>query len=294
MLPFTKDIIRSARKANLYTFLLHHHADKFLQEGHSLRLKTNHSISIREGYSGYTDFSTSETGNSIDFLEKYLDYSFFEAVDLLSRSTSDTSTRRHFSRNETHPPPDAILSPLPARAAGFPDDAICYLQNRGIPAWLSKKLFMDDLLYMEKTTRNLVFLSRKKDFYELRGTVKGSCFHSCKKVEPNRCWSFRSGPHPSHAMICEAAIDALSLYVLRLMDGTEDGCTLYCGIAGVCNQKAIDRVRGYLPVTIATDNDEAGEQCRKRNPNDHFLIPKHKDWNDDLCALLGLSNTNHA
>ena len=49
----SKEQIRKARMADLYRFLKKHHMDDLLIEGHSIRLKGNHSVSIKQSYSGY-------------------------------------------------------------------------------------------------------------------------------------------------------------------------------------------------------------------------------------------------
>ena len=62
---------------------------------------------------------------------------------------------------------------------------------------------------------------------------------------------------------------------------------MYCSIAGVGNQKAIERISSYLPVSIlAVDNDDAGDTCRKRNQHLFTLKPVCKDWNEDLQKYL--------
>ena len=37
---------------------------------------------------------------------------------------------------------------------------------------------------------------------------------------------------------------------------------------------------------LAVDNDPAGDECRKRNPDMSTLIPCGKDWNDDLRKMI--------
>ena len=44
-------------------------------------------ISIKRGYSGYTDFATGETGNAIDCLTRHLDYDFQGTVAALCEYT---------------------------------------------------------------------------------------------------------------------------------------------------------------------------------------------------------------
>lgn len=59
---------------------------------------------------------------------------------------------------------------------------------------------------------------------------------------------------------------------------------MYCEIAGVANQQAIERIRAWLPTVLAVDNDTAGEQCRNRNSGIPALISRGKDWNEDLIS----------
>ena len=84
MQHFTKSQMQSARKANLYDYLMCNHLSDCIKDGNSLRPKCNHSISIKQGYAGYKDFSSDETGNSVDFLVRYMGYDLDMAVIALS------------------------------------------------------------------------------------------------------------------------------------------------------------------------------------------------------------------
>ena len=84
MQHFTKSQMHSARKANLYDYLMRNHLSDCIKDGNSLRPKCNHSISIKQGYAGYKDFSSDETGNSVDFLVRYMGYDLDMAVIALS------------------------------------------------------------------------------------------------------------------------------------------------------------------------------------------------------------------
>ena len=84
MQHFTKSQMQSDRKANLYDYLMRNHLSDCIKDGNSLRPKCNHSISIKQGYAGYKDFSSDETGNSVDFLVRYMGYDLDMAVIALS------------------------------------------------------------------------------------------------------------------------------------------------------------------------------------------------------------------
>lgn len=112
---------------------------------------------------------------------------------------------------------------------------------------------------------------------------------------PTAFWWYKANglySYPDIAFVCEGAIDALSLYYLHkrgVLPAPTNG--LYCSIGGVANQQRIDAIKAgmaaaHCPTVIAVDNDAAGELCRQRNPDCAAIIPKCKDWNDDLIAAL--------
>ena len=58
------------------------------ENDNDIRLATNHSVAVKRGYSGSTDFATKETGNGVDYLTKYLGYSLVEAVKALNADSN--------------------------------------------------------------------------------------------------------------------------------------------------------------------------------------------------------------
>ena len=257
------------------------HPSRFERRGNSLRFIDNHSISIQKNYCGFHDFATGENGNSLDFLVRHLQYLLPDAVDALLHYGDPMTT------NPFHPTVPEVHFQAPPVYTGSPSRIVRYLSSRGIPEAFSRQLIKCGLIYQSEQHGTVVFLSKKKDYYELRGTSPGVKFHQCGKLNPDRFWAFRpSECKLVYGMVCESAIDAISLYLLisqKCPQAAHD--YVYCSIGGVSNQKAIDRIRSFLPVIIAVDNDPAGEDCRKRNATDLFLCPMLKDWNEDLCSL---------
>ena len=88
----SKEQIQAARHTDLYDFLVRHHDPDFTHEGDSIKPKNNHSISVRRGYSGYKDFSTGETGNSVEFLTRHMGYGFVHAVQALAGMAAPSLT----------------------------------------------------------------------------------------------------------------------------------------------------------------------------------------------------------
>lgn len=301
----TKVQIQAARKADLYHFLLRHHPNDVLREGESIRLCCDHSVSIKEGYCGYMDFATGETGNAIDCLVHYFNYTLPDAVNALLADAGGAEAGTAAPAQDTRADADTQASGkgqrnpfvLPEATDGTSRELSNYLSgNRGISAFVVSDLFCEKVVYQERTHNNAVFVNPERNFAEIRGTNPNKPFHQVMyDDDPAAFWWFKKDGLDSDAevaYICESAIDAISLYCMhRIYHNKVNG--LYCSIAGVANQKRIDRIKAGmgaagLPVILAVDNDDAGEQCRQRNPDCGYAIPHLKDWNEDLLEIINM------
>ena len=300
------DAVKAARKANLYDYLMRHHYGDVKKEGNSLRLRDNNSVSVKAGYSGYTDFATGEKGNSVDFLTTYLGYEFQNAVAALCsdigldatgqpehRDAQDTATRTPQAAKKDQDAAKRIFVP-PEPLQGQYRQLYAYLtQQRGIPPALIQRLIDDRLLYQAADHGNMVFIDPARTFMEIRGSNSFKPFHQVAFSDLAAFWWYKPCglfTNPAIAYVCEGAIDAVSLYLLLSLDPSlhaDQG--LYCSLGGVANQQRIDAITAGMTAAgcsavIAVDNDKAGEDCRQRNPDRRHLIPAGKDWNEDLIS----------
>jgi len=321
MRHFSKEQLRKARRTDLYAFLTRVHPDLFRRDGQSIHPRDNGSISIKIGYSGYVDFATDEKGNSVDFLTKHLGYQLDDAVFALCSGGDLTGNAVSVSTSSTSQVPKTSGEKLPPQFPD-PIDATykqlyAYLMNRGISAATIQMLVDRKILYQD-VHNNIVFANKERDWGERRGTntyadtrcvhrsvcpdfkacEHGWCaaMHTCVKYKKDSFrgmiansrddgfWWFQVGGHPADKVyVCEASIDAISLYELHRMDGIKENA-VYVSIGGTSKQPAIDRLKQHRRVILAVDNDAAGSVCRKRNADLECIIPTHKDWNDDLQA----------
>lgn len=279
----TTDQIRAARRADLYDFLRRHHPDDVHVEGNSLRLKADHSVSVKRGYSGFRDFSTGATGNGIDLLVRYLGYSIPQAAEALAAGVPTPSTGVVAT-----PPPRVVPITPPPKAANYRRIFAYLQQQRMIPADVIQRLVDEDLLYQAEQSNNAVFISRQKDFCELRGTLSQKPFHGVLKTQPDRFWSFQGSPieyegKPT-AYICESAIDAISLYLVHRHHDM-DTRAHYCSLGGAANYDTIKRIQRHARAILAVDQDHAGDLCRERFPDLPTFNSRKKDWNEEWITL---------
>ena len=160
-----EDQKRAARRADLYGYLLQYHSDTVQKSGHNrLQNREHDSLIITKG-KGYCHNSINETGNSIDYLIKYLGYSFTRAVAVLADFQGFCS-----STEETTPS-------VPSKPfKGNFRRVFAYLtKTRGIPAAVIDSLIKQNLLY-EDENHNCVFSSLDCNYAELVGTLSNIRF----------------------------------------------------------------------------------------------------------------------
>ena len=290
---YVKEDIEKARQTNLYNFLYQKHFDRFTLEGGSLRLKSNHSISIAPNYVGFYDFATRESGDAIHFLMDYMGYGFQDAVGSLLKAENIVLSSIDHKKDISIPELPREIQ-FPQKAEGSPIRVIAYLLGRGISMSIIVNLLNQGLLYQSTGTNNCVFINYEKDYFEQRGTITKEYlkegqepFRQVKRTLKSNFWYITQDniafDEVEKVLVCEAAIDAISLYQI-LHEHMKSKEKFACAsIGGVANQETIDRlVETGKTVVLAVDNDKAGDFCRKANASLPYLLPVSKDWNEEL------------
>lgn len=305
-----------ACSVNLYEFLVRNHPSDVKIEYNSVLLLADNHVSVKHGYHGYRNFRTDEKGNNIDYLMNFLGYDYPSAV-LALIGESDAKTSYVPVVSPQIPESKEITLPRPSDR-GY-KNLYAYMMARKIPSETIQMLINKGILYQSAQGNNVVFTTPQGDYCEIRGTnsyadcrcakrkecdryisgdhtwclqmdtcvyYKPDPFHGCKKTRADRFWYLDPDPMEptSYVYVCEAAMDAVSLYVIHQRQH-QKGKSVYVSIGGVGNQQTIDRLtRGCRSsnVVLAVDNDQAGQDCRNRNPDLTYVLPKNKDWNDDL------------
>ena len=262
----THDEICLARRAPLGEYLMAKYPNEFHGMGESVVSDRDKGFSVHWDVPGYHNFATGESGNPIDYLVRHRGFSFTAAVQELCEF-------RQF------PLPMKESRPFQLPYPGLKNDSVVrYLSCRGIPTETILELIRKKVLYQDERN-NAVFVNAERTYCEIRGTGRAP-FYGCRKASGVSFWHIPCAPNPDTAYVCEGAIDAVSLMLLRQPTGVENA--VYVSIGGPGNQRALNRIKERIHTVLAVDNDEEGDKCRKRNPELKFLLPAHKDWNEDL------------
>ena len=273
----------------------------------SLKISNGKWFWWSQGFGGYS---------ALDYLIKVRDYSFLEAVEILTgKELSDW----------TPPPPKAekdepkvlLLPPKYQDSSRVTQ----YLFGRGIDYQIIQECIADGMIF-ESSGRyhNAVFVGKDEagtpKYAAYRGlgssTFKGDASGSDKR------YSFRLlAREPCQSVhLFEAAIDLLSYATFLKCEGKDYKAENLLSLSGVYQPKK-EIKDSKVPIALSTfleknphiktiylhlDNDKTGRLCTKTLKellgNDYEIVddppPVGKDFNDFLLSYLGISRQNNA
>jgi hypothetical protein len=222
---------------------------------------------------------------------------FGEAHTVATVTASYHANARRDVRNAVHERP-AFTPPSPA-PEHWPDVRRWLIEDRSLPEKYIDQLHRRGDIYADER-RNAVFLCRDPDTdkvvgAELKGTAKmqdGSRFAGLALGSRKDQGGFRLGPLVLAKVVylVESAIDAISLYTLRRIEGETDFAVVSTAGARGTVPTFLNRLRDSVARLCAFDNDKAGNDAAKKLGWDR-LRPDGHDWNDDLAALSNSTDT---
>jgi len=305
-----KDTIEDARKIDLLTYLKQKRPDELVKvSADTYSTKTHDSVRISNGL--WHRFSTREGGRSaIDYLIKVENFSFQDAVEEVLNGGII------YKENEIKVPKEKKEKQIiiPKKAQDY-SKVIEYLIGRGIDEEIINYCIINNLIYQEDFTNNVVFLG-----YDNNKNIKFACIRSTNEERimrdakgSSKEYSFRILSNKSQRIhLFESAIDLLSYATLLKQKGVNWLENNLISLSGVYQTKP-NISESKIPITIENflnenanineiilhfDNDKAG-----RNATNAFLFllgekykvidspaPIGKDINDYLCFSLGLKN----
>ena len=278
---YTQDQIERVVNIDLYDYALKN-LDA-VREGNWARLKSNNSVCFKRGSSRYIDFSKqgkAGCGNLIDLLTNYYGETFLSVMN-----NEIGANPNQYKRSSTQ---YVSVFNLPDHDDSLKETIAYLTKTRGLPKAIVERLVKEDLLYQalvihgERKYKNCVFVNDQRTYYEIHGTFSfGKSFHGNGRKEIDSYWSFSTGVGVSKVYICESSIDAISLAVIKNLDYEN---ALYVSIGGVSNYKTIEKlIETYgKRCILAVDNDKAGQECRNKYSSLSAIVPRKKDWNEDL------------
>ncbi len=306
----TQEMIAEARKMDLLTYLKNYEPYELVKvSADTYTTKKHDSIRISNGL--WHRFSANIGGKSaIDYLIKVEGYSLPQAVNRVLNRVNISPPR--YIKQEQKIKEKQIIIP---KKSSNNEQVIEYLLNRGIDESIINYCIINNLIYQEDSTNNVVFLG-----YDNKGNIKYAGLRSTDNERfmkdakgSSKEFSFRIVNNKINTIhLFESSIDLLSYATLLKEKGYNWKNNNMIALSGVYQtQKEISQSK--LPIAIESflknnsnieeiilhfDNDNAGRNATKAFLfllGDKYKVrdipaPVGKDINDYLCYSLGLKN----
>jgi len=285
---FTDDQKQRANAVDLEDFLTRQ-GEKLLRSGREKRLASDHSITVR-GNEWY-DHAAEKGGCAIDFVQMFYGRSFPDAVTMLLNGEQGQAYRSSEQRK-----------PEPPRPFVLPE---ANHDMRRVYAYLTKTRCLDrdivstfaraKMLYEDAKYHNVVFVGFDKEgvarHAHKRGTyTQGEPFKgNVDGCDPR--FSFHYTGQSDTVYVFEAPIDMLSFLSLYQQDWQRHSYVSLCGVSEHALLQLLVENPQVKKIGLCLDNDKAGLKARERltgilaekGYGEVFsLLPRQKDWNEDL------------
>ena len=287
---FTDEQKRRANSVDLVE-LLRRRGEKLLPSGRDKRLATNHSITVRGNQ--WFDHATGDGGLAVDFIRRFYNLSFPEAVALLL--DREQGEAYHAAEEKSAEPHKLFAAP---RVNEGMRRACAYLiQQRGIDREIIYSFAQAGLLYEDAKYHNVVFIGKDEH---------GVARHAHKRSVNSEGKAFRinvEGSDPRYSFhwtgisnrlyVFEAPIDMMSFITLCPQDWQPHSYVALCGTAEHAMLWMMEQNPHLQNVTLCLDNDDAGQKAVERltsilHENGYTdivpLLPEAKDWNEELLV----------
>lgn len=299
---FTDEQKQKANSVDLVDFL-ERQGEELLRSGREKRLASNRSITVR-GNRWY-DHATREGGLAIDFLQNFYGLSFPEAVTRLldeqgeviykPADIKEQEERKPFVLPKKHSDMRRVFAYLIKQRCIDRDIISFFARN--------KMLYESCELSKDKTKEyhNAVFVGIDENGIPCHGHkqgiyTKGNKFKGNIESSDPR-YSFNYIGKSNKFYVFEAPIDMLSFITMYQKNWQDDSYVSLCGVSEQAMLNMIEKNPHLNHVILCLDHDIAGIETSEkfydilldRKMRCEKLMPKYKDWNEDLKASLNLS-----
>ena len=285
---FTNEERERARRTDIASFLMNQ-GESVKKSGSEYEwLDGSQKVTIR-GNLWYHQYEQ-KGGDAIDFIRRFYNKDYVGAVQLLLSQISGNLTKSAPIERKQKP------FKLPERNDRMSRVFSYLLLTRGIDKEVLYAFVRKKMIYESAKYHNAVFIGYDSDgnpcHAHLRGTVSSNAFKgnvSGSKPEYSFHWNGTS----EKLFLFEAPIDMLSFISMHKDNWKSHTYVASCSVSDRVLFQCLKDNPSIKKVYLCFDNDEAGQTANKRiseklnkmNIQNEILIPKHKDWNEDLTLL---------
>ena len=227
-------------------------------------------------------------GNAVDFVQRFMDKSYPEAMEYLLGGTLGTlSTSPPVERK----PPGPFE--LPKRNDNMRRAYAYLLTKRGVDKDVLNAFARKGMMYESADHHNAVFVGFDKNGTAKHATYRGTGSESTYRGNsPNSApeYSFHWHGQSERLFLFEAPIDMLSFISMHKEGWQQHSYASCCGVGDRVMFQMLKDNHNIKDIALCLDNDDGGKKATKRiqeklaemGIQHEVLVPIHKDWNEDL------------
>ena len=290
---YSKEQIKQANLINLEDFL-RMQGETLMKAGKDKRWARVKTVTIRENM--WHDWKTSEGGYPIEFVKRYFNKGFKEAMEILLSSVGDVQMVESSRHNQEKP--KRFVAPY---RNNNNKRAYAYLsETRLIDKDILNYFFKNGYIYEDNQYHNVVFVGFDEDgiirhAHKRSTSVGGKSFRGNVESSDSR-YPFQYRGTSERVYVFEAPIDLLSYLTLHKDNWEQDNYIALNGLGTDGLEHLLEQRQDIQSIMLCFDHDEAGiEACERVTDK---LIEKgygqigivqstYKDFNEDIMALAG-------
>lgn len=229
-------------------------------------------------------------GNTIDFIRRYMNKTFVDAVDYLLDGKGGEII---YSKPKCQTKPKFILP----KAEKYTTAIDNYLINsRGIYQEVLKVFKDNGLIYSVKNNkyRNVMFIGKDEQGAPRHAHLRGiSGDFKCNIEGSDDRYSFHWNGEGDEIYLFESPIDMISFICMYGEEWEKNTYVSACGVSDMALFQCLKDNNKLSKVYLCLDNDIHGKKATERiaqklniqNIKHKVLTPIYKDWNEDLIVF---------
>lgn len=281
-IPFTPQQLHDAKHAELAAFL--ESQGEQLRRSGSEQEWAEHHVTIR-GHTWYDQYQQ-KGGTAIDFVQKYFNASFQDAVQMLLDQNIVVEPIQ--PRQREHP-----QFQLPPRNENMRRIYAYLFKQRSIDRSVLDYFVHQKLIYESANFHNAVFVGTDDDgtprHAHKRSTASNSGWRQ-NQAGSEAAFSFHHIGKSCVIYAFEAPIDMLSFLSLYPKDWQQHSYVALCGVGDEALMHQLSTHENLREVVLCLDNDDTGQAATERiekalqdkGYSVSTLMPEDKDWNQIL------------
>ena len=265
--------------------LLESLGETVIKSGKEYRWQRHDSLVMNDNL--WYQHSRQRGGLPVDLLVIFFNYSKENAIDYILKNLVRVTKHMHTSLKQN------LQIPLPYHNENKVKTYL--IKNRFIDKEIVESFITNKLIYEDRKHHNCVFIGNDENntpqHIHVHSTTDFGLIYKGNHPGSNAKYSFHYYGNTPYLYIFEAPIDMLSFISLNKENWKDYSYLSLCGLSPLAIEHYLDNTPNTNGICLCLDNDFAGQEAlskikelieTKYNIHVNYLIPRFKDFNEDL------------